>query len=75
MNTSDVLAVIVVLAGGWGLYLLRCWTHPFGPCRSCKGRRGRKAGSTRRSWGRCRACGGSGERLRWGARLTGRRDQ
>lgn len=70
MRDILVIAGAVLVAGA--VYLARCWFYPYGPCRSCAGRRGRNAGSTRRAWGRCRKCGGMGERVRLGARLLGR---
>ncbi len=75
MYAADVVVVIVAVVAAAAVYLIRCRLFPYGPCRSCAGRRGRSVGSTARAWGRCRSCGGTGERLRLGARVFGgRRD-
>lgn len=50
------------------LYLLR---YPWGPCWLCRGRKTNK-GSNRKRWGMCRACGGTGQRQRFGARAVHR---
>jgi len=63
-----LLAIAAIIVGWWRLSLHR---HPYAPCRWCSGRRGRNRGSTSRAWGRCKRCGGKGERLRWGARERG----
>lgn len=69
MNFWLLLGLVLV-----AVWVIRSIAHPYGPCRACVGRRGRNAGSTRAAWGRCARCGGSGERLRLGARLlTGKR--
>lgn len=59
-------AVVAVLTVVW---LIRGALFPFGPCLACRGRRGRRAGSTDKAWGRCRVCKGTGERIRAGRRL------
>ena len=65
----EVLVLAAVIAGGyWGS--LRLW--PWRPCRRCDGG-GRNAGSNRRRFGTCPACGGSGRKLRLGARMIERR--
>jgi DnaJ-class molecular chaperone len=48
-------------------YLGHLYLHPFGPCRRCKGKRTNR-GSSKKSWGKCKRCGGSGERQRLGSR-------
>jgi hypothetical protein len=65
-----LLAAAAVAGAGW--YVSLRW-HPYAPCRACRGRRGRNRGSTGRTWGHCRRCGGKGERLRFGARMIERR--
>ncbi len=60
-----VLAAFTLAAGGAVLLRGRFW--PYGPCRSCQGRKGRGAGSTAEAYNRCRRCGGSGERIRLAA--------
>jgi hypothetical protein len=74
-----LLLAFFALAKSWGLFaamlavaviwwLVRLRRHPFGGCYACKGRRGRNRGSDDGQWGRCPVCGGSGERVRFGAR-------
>lgn len=84
MNARSGFAALVLtvlaLAGAWALFaaavavviawwLLRLYRHPWGPCWLCRGAR-RNPGSDESQWGRCRACGGSGEMVRPGARLV-----
>lgn len=67
------MAVLLILAAIIGVcyYVsLRIW--PYRPCRRCEGG-GRNAGSNRRRFGTCPACGGSGRKLRTGARMLERR--
>lgn len=67
------MLVVAALAGIlFVLYMLHCRIYPYAPCKSCA-KTGTSAGSTKRFWNRCRTCGGSGERLRFGARLLDRR--
>lgn len=79
--TAAALALLVVLAAAhqWALftaaavtsaaaYAAGCWWWPLTRCWRCKGGR-TNPGSNSRRWGKCRACGGSGERFRLGARL------
>ncbi len=82
--TAPVVIVLVVLAAArqWGWLSLAvlaavagqavaCWLWPLTRCRACQGSR-RNRGSNSRRWGRCRRCGGTGERVRIGARLVNR---
>jgi hypothetical protein len=62
-----ILAASAASGAVWHRWSVR--RHPYAPCRRC-GRSGRNAGSNGRRWGSCRLCGGSGKRLRWGARPT-----
>jgi hypothetical protein len=62
MNT----AIVVVLVLGTGR-LIFIYYHPFGPCRSCKGK-GTNAGSTKKRLGRCGRCGGGRVTQRMGSR-------
>jgi hypothetical protein len=59
-----VLLAVLVAAGRWGWH---AWRHPYGPCWSCRGS-GRNRGSTGKRHGQCKRCGGTGRRLRTGAR-------
>lgn len=63
MEPFAVLAVVAVLAWRWRRWpLVACWR--------CQGRGRFRRGRFSR---RCRWCGGSGDLLRWGAKMTGRR--
>lgn len=68
MTAERVLALLAMAVIAFGLWRISLRVHPYAPCRWCRGRRGRNPGSSRERWGRCRHCGGKGERLRWGAR-------
>jgi hypothetical protein len=80
-GTAALLLAVFGLGGAWKLFalmagvavvwwLMRLQFHPRGPCWACRGRRGRNWGSDETQWGWCRVCGGSGERLRLGARMV-----
>lgn len=69
MNGS---AVLFVLAGTGG-YAAVCACWPYASCRSCDGEKVRAPGG--KAWRRCGRCKGSGERLRLGAQLLGKRDR
>lgn len=60
------LIAAAVIAFGWWRLSLRFW--PYAPCRACRRRTGKNLGSNRERWGDCPKCGGSGKRLRRGAR-------
>ena len=64
-STAALLIALVVVA------VISRWRWPIARCRSCRGS-GRNAGSNSDRWGICRRCGGSGKRIRVGAR---RRDK
>ena len=64
-----VIGIIVAAAIGYGWWRLSLHMHPYARCLWCRrGRRGQNRGSGDRVWGNCKHCGGSGKRLRWGAR-------
>lgn len=64
----ELLALaLIVLAG----YRVSLWIWPQTYCRRCSGK-GRNAGSTRRRFGACGKCGGSGRKPRLGNRVLGR---
>ncbi|HVB45262.1 MAG TPA: hypothetical protein VNF47_21510 [Streptosporangiaceae bacterium] len=63
--------VVLLVAGYAGWWVLSRWLWPFTACWRCQGGR-RNPGSNARRWGKCRACGGSGERMRFGARTLHR---
>ena len=52
-----------------GLYLTGCRIWPYGRCLACRANPRRNPGSTKRRFGHCRVCLGTGERLRVGSRL------
>jgi hypothetical protein len=64
--TVVFIVTAAAFAFGWWRLSLRWW--PYAPCRRCSRRRGRNAGSKGNRWGNCKNCGGSGKRLRWGAK-------
>lgn len=57
-----------VLASFAGAYLVDVALWPYARCRACRGSQ-TSHGSNRTRWGLCSRCGGSGERVRFGARL------
>jgi hypothetical protein len=61
---SHLIVIGLVLGTG---RLISIYYHPFGPCRSCKGR-GTNAGSTKKRLGRCARCGGTRVTQRMGSR-------
>jgi hypothetical protein len=67
--TAEIVLAIAAVAVLWACRLA---AYPWGPCRSCQGRKGHGTGSTRRAWNRCGRCGGTGERPRPGARAIRR---
>ncbi len=66
-----VVLIVVALACGLGYYVsLRIWPETF--CRRCNGG-GRNAGSSRKRFGKCGRCGGTGRKPRLGTRMLERR--
>lgn len=63
------LAAIAALVLAGTAYYWACKWWPYGPCFRCLGHPGRNRGSNARRWGRCKRCGGTGQRIRWGARV------
>jgi len=68
LNAGVVVLVVIIAVVAWAVRVL-LW--PLGPCGKCHGS-GKNAGSSSKRWGRCRACGGSGTRQRFGAGLVRR---
>ncbi|HET9969818.1 MAG TPA: hypothetical protein VFQ68_16405 [Streptosporangiaceae bacterium] len=66
---AAVLVVALVLGAAY-VVSLKIWPETY--CRRCEGG-GRNAGSNRKRFGRCRACGGSGRKPRLGTRMITRR--
>jgi hypothetical protein len=58
------LLITAALAAVLVFVLIRTRFWPYGRCPSCRGRKGRGAGSTDRAFSSCGRCGGSGERVR-----------
>lgn len=58
--------VVIIVLAAVAMALFAGWTRyfPWGPCPSCKGRRGKGRWSTDSAYRRCPRCGGSGERIR-----------
>jgi DnaJ-class molecular chaperone len=72
VRDAEVVTIVLIVAAlaAAGYYVsLRIW--PWTYCRRCEGG-GRNAGSNRRRFGTCPACGGSGRKLRLGARALER---
>lgn len=69
-GSGTLLTGVLVLLG---LYLLASWVWPYTSCGRCDGA-GKFRSPGGKSFRRCPRCGGSGERLRWGARMFGRRE-
>jgi hypothetical protein len=67
LEQDAVIVAAVIIAALAYYFSLRIW--PYGPCLRCIGHAGKNRGSNRRRWGRCKRCGGSGQRIRLGARL------
>jgi len=61
--------LLLVIAGLVVFVAVRARFWPYGPCKSCRRRRGRGVGSTTDAYNRCRRCGGKGERIRPLARM------
>lgn len=56
------LAVVVI-----GIYLIVCIIRPYARCFWCRNdREGRRSSKTKKTWGNCRHCKGTGKRLRVG---------
>jgi hypothetical protein len=69
MNGTELLLTAgTITAARWAWH---CWFHPFTQCRSCRGSKV-NGGSTRRRYGMCRRCGGSGQRQVLGSRQVHR---
>ena len=67
MNWHQAVLAAVVVA----VWLGRLYFWPFSPCRRCKGT-GRNVGSTRKRFGMCGKCDGSGRRRRMGSKTVHR---
>lgn len=65
--TPDLIATLTLTAMT-SIYALACWVFPFGRCRRCSGGGIGKTLIMRRLRA-CRACHGSGRRLRIGRRV------
>jgi hypothetical protein len=64
------IAAAVTLAGAAGVgYWISLKRHPWTACARCKGRSINRDPVFGRTFGDCRACGGTGRKLRLGVRL------
>ena len=70
MTGAELIAIVAAGLVVWWLLSL-AW-HPYAACGRCKDRRGRNVGSKASRWGDCGKCGGSGKRIRVGARSVRR---
>ena len=69
MNVIALILAVFAVTVIRCVYLLR---YPWGPCRKCRDHPGANRGSNRKRWGMCKACGGTGQRQRAGARAVHR---
>jgi hypothetical protein len=79
-----VVLVIIVLAASspfiaflWCVAVFCAWTGslylwPFAPCIKCRGSGRNRGSNPRKRFGQCRRCGGSGHRIRPGAKTVHR---
>lgn len=66
MNTAErVLSWIGIVLVCGGSYLVARAIWPYAACAKCEGA-GKFKTSSGKAWRKCRRCGGSGERLRFG---------
>jgi DnaJ-class molecular chaperone len=63
-----MLAAAVIALAAVVVYYVSLQVHPYTYCRRCQGG-GRNAGSSRKRWGHCKLCGGSGRKERFGTRF------
>lgn len=61
----DTLVVTACLTA----WMVRAYFWPFAPCRTCKGSKTNK-GSTRKRFGKCKRCGGTGSRQVLGSKTV-----
>lgn len=64
----DLFLITLAAAAAW---TVRAYFWPFAPCRRCKGSKSNR-GSTRKRFGRCTRCGGTGTRQVLGSRAVHR---
>ncbi len=57
-GTELLVTAGAIAAGRW---VIRAWFWPFTQCRRCEGRKV-NTGSTRKRYGLCKKCGGTGQR-------------
>lgn len=60
------MTALIIAAAAIG-YLVHLYAWPFKPCGRCHGS-ARNRGSSRRAFGSCKRCGGTGRRQRIGSR-------
>jgi hypothetical protein len=63
------LLVVGILAIALGGYVFSLWAHPYTKCRACNGTRRHRGAIFFYASRTCRACRGSGRKLRFGARI------
>jgi hypothetical protein len=68
-----VLVAALAAVTSAGAYVLSLRVHPFTCCRRCSGTK-RNRGSTRKRFGLCHKCGGTGRTERLGHRILIRHD-
>ena len=67
-----MITVILILAVALAVRCAYLLKYPWGPCRKCQRHPGANKGSNRKRWGMCKACGGTKQRQRFGARTVHR---
>jgi hypothetical protein len=65
-----MLLFLIVLAAV-AVWVVRCYFWPFTSCRRCRGKR-TNPGSSRKRWGPCKVCGGTGQRQVLGSKTVHR---
>ena len=69
MTGHELLAATVAIAAV--VWTVRAYFWPFTQCRACRGRK-TNPGSTRKRYGMCRRCGGTGSRQVLGSKAVHR---
>jgi hypothetical protein len=63
--------LFLIIVGALGAWAVRAYFWPFAACRRCKGAK-TNTGSTRKRYGLCKRCGGTGSRQVLGSKQVHR---